>query len=466
MSTTLVADLPWCCRARNRLKLHHHDERVGRSLRRVAALADAGLAGEAGCKKCLRSEASLCTAAQRVQLAQQLAVLVADSSLVATAMVLDRLNCHNESDNPGSAPFSASPLDGHSFVFGVVVAPALTAAAVRGRMAALVAAAATILVVDVKSTGPPPPPPPSSYGHSRKLSPDQEITNHLELFSNALDATTACRPPVHCTLSWIRREKAWRRQALAAEQLRLEQFGRWTGTLLPTQRNPALVGIFDLWEADMMCADEARIPLGVGDGPKWVCGPSARVTLRRRVARLELRRLVRARHARRCGLPRVYRRSDLARAAPRSLQEEVRQHGARVNASVGVGDAGSVVNAVVPVGKGVINVSFPLVSVRALLYDRYGWRPGQAGHLSAVKIDIEGHEWTTLLTLFDMCETDGLRIDVLNVELHLSPARAGGARGARRRVPARAGVRPRAPPQGDEPVGQLPGHDCAESFRG
>ena len=36
-----------------------------------------------------------------------------------------------------------------------------------------------------------------------------------------------------------------------------------------------------------------------------------------------------------------------------------------------------------------------------------------------VKIDIEGHEWTTLLTLFDMCETDGLRIDVLNVELHL-----------------------------------------------
>ena len=345
--------------------------------------------------------------------------------------LLDRLNCHNESHNPGFCALLGFALDGHSFVFGAVVALALTAAAVlRSRVAfVLVAAVATILVVDVKSTRPPPPPPPSSYGHSRKLSPDREISNHLEAFSNALDATTACKPPVHCTLSWIRREKAWRRQALAAEQLRLEQFGRWTGTFLPTQRNQALVGIFDLWEADMTCVDEARIPLGVGDGPKWVCAPSA---LARPCAVVSLGSnyddsYERGMHdAAGCHAYIVDPTLRAPHLAP--FKKRVRQHGARVNASVGVGDAGSVVNAVVPVGKGVINVSFPLVSVRSLLFDRYGWRPGQAGHLSAVKIDIEGHEWTTLLTLFDMCEHDGLRIDVLNVELHLFSGRVPEAR--------------------------------------
>jgi hypothetical protein len=161
---------------------------------------------------------------------------VVDSSLVATAMVLSllsRLNCHNESHNPGFCALLGFALDGRSFAFGAVVALVLTTAAVmhhevRLRKAplgasyvrlaglrlmratfALLAVAATTLVIDVKSTRPPPPPPPSSYGHSRKLSPDVEISTHLELFSNALDATTACKPPVHCTLSWIRREKAY-----------------------------------------------------------------------------------------------------------------------------------------------------------------------------------------------------------------------------------------------------------------
>ena len=56
--------------------------------------------------------------------------------------LLDRLNCHNESHNPGFCALLGFALDGHSFVFGVVVALALTAAAVlRSRVAfALVAA--------------------------------------------------------------------------------------------------------------------------------------------------------------------------------------------------------------------------------------------------------------------------------------------------------------------------------------
>ena len=58
---------------------------------------------------------------------------VVDSSLVATAMVLsllNRLNCHNESHNPGFCAILGFALDGRSFAFGAVVALALTAAAV------------------------------------------------------------------------------------------------------------------------------------------------------------------------------------------------------------------------------------------------------------------------------------------------------------------------------------------------
>ena len=58
---------------------------------------------------------------------------VVDSSLVATAMVLSllsRLNCHNESHNPGFCALLGFALDGRSFAFGAVVALALTTAAV------------------------------------------------------------------------------------------------------------------------------------------------------------------------------------------------------------------------------------------------------------------------------------------------------------------------------------------------
>ena len=87
-------------------------------------------------------------------------------------------------------------------------------------------------------------------------------------------------------------------------------------------------------------------------------------------------------------------------------------------------DFNMTVNSTVGIGSGAgtpHTAPFPLVDMTTLLRDRYGLGHGSVTqlHLSILKADIEGFEWGMLEEAFDMCERGELRIDQLNVELHL-----------------------------------------------
>lgn len=119
------------------------------------------------------------------------------------------------------------------------------------------------------------------------------IDTHLAVVVGEVRRMTLCdngRLPNNCEPAWRAREERWRSQYIAGERSRLQTHARLWGDFLPFSRAPVqetilrgghsvngkYLGIFsahDYWEADYACGSEKRIPVSIGDGPKWVCGP-------------------------------------------------------------------------------------------------------------------------------------------------------------------------------------------------
>ena len=185
---------------------------------------------------------------------------------------------------------------------------------------------------------------------------------------------------------------------------------------------------------ELSCAENVRVPLGFGDGPKWVCGPEMLARPCRVVSlgsaaddryELGMHKLA--------GCQAYIVDPSLGAEAAAAFRRKIGVYRGVFNDTVGVGSAAS------PSALGKVP-SFRLVGIRELLHDYYGWRGAGVSHgagrhhnkgrekhgerhLSAIKIDIEGFEWGTLTELFRMCETDGLRLDLLNGRARDSKAR-------------------------------------------
>ena len=125
---------------------------------------------------------------------------------------------------------------------------------------------------------------------------DAEIEAYLEKLQTRLHDVTICSDDDvapqggggPCPVWWLQIEARWRLRFIAAEQLMiLRHAKRFGGEFLPTSNRPIgklakhlaqlkpLVSLFDYWEPLFSCSDEERVPSDVlGDGPKWLCGPS------------------------------------------------------------------------------------------------------------------------------------------------------------------------------------------------
>ena len=208
--------------------------------------------------------------------------------------------------------------------------------------------------------------------HHRTRSPP------LRLFGGALGAGDRVQ-----TMSTARADpapKAWP-AFLAAEQLR-----RVDRHLLPA-RADLLVGIFDLWEAEMAWPTGAN-SLQIGDSP----GGVRRDALARPCAVVSLGSIMTTRTSEAAtprAAARAYCRSTL-RAPHLATSRSVKwQHGARHRRERGAAASPwSTPSSPWARHQRVV----PARQRACLLYGQYGWQPGQAGHLSAVKVDIEGHE--------------------------------------------------------------------------
>ena len=271
---------------------------------------------------------------------------------------------------------------------------------------------------------------------------EHSIHRHVDEHMRRLAAVTACDSGHEaCPTWWLQREAQWRARAASAMQLRLCTHARLWRDFLPLshaqlgkdlrRRNEtslyegAAFSALDYWEAEYSCGDEERVPQQVGDGPKWVCGAAA---LHRPCTVLSLGSNLddsfeRAMHARAdCRAHIVDPTLDMYRhrETPEQFAVRLAAYGATLNASVGVGNPNSTGMVSGPNGRS----SFRLVSLSQLLQHQYGPPPW---HLTALKMDIEGHERGVLPEVFSLCAEGKLQIDQMNVELHPWPAWYGAA---------------------------------------
>ena len=249
-------------------------------------------------------------------------------------------------------------------------------------------------------------------------------------------AVTACPDSYLCPSWWLDQEKQWRHHSNELERSRLERFEMLNGGFLPQSKMDSLeqktqlkdqkklfelyhryvrkMVPFDLWEPEYTCPLDVRVPNAVGDGPKWMCGPNLHAQPCRAISMGSNFDASFEEAIYSIGKCESYT-IDPTLAPPHRL-EAFRERIARdfkttLNSTVGLGS-----------GAGTPRTApFPLVDMATLLRDRYGLGLGSVTqlHLSILKVDIEGFEWGLLEETFDMCERGVLRIDQLNVELHL-----------------------------------------------
>ena len=274
---------------------------------------------------------------------------------------------------------------------------------------------------------------------------EHHIHRHLQEHIRRLASATACVDGWNfreCPTWWLRREEAWRARAASAMHLRLCTHARLWGDLLPNSRvalgrqpsnasslyHGTFFSALDYWEPEYACGEDERVPEAVGDGPKWVCGASSLpqpCTLLSLGSNLD-DSFEKAMHAKaRCAAHIVDPTLDFFREATSESSQafaiRLSAYGATLNASVGLGNPNTTGMVRLPTGA---TWRFPLVSLAQLLRHRYGPAPWQ---LSALKIDIEGHERSVLAEVFDLCASGQLSIDQMNVELHPWPEWYGQA---------------------------------------
>lgn len=234
------------------------------------------------------------------------------------------------------------------------------------------------------------------------------ISAHLDALRRDLRAS----PCAGCS-SWFLRAhvRPWRAGYVAAEAARLHAHAARFGEFLPASRRPLrardVPRYHDYWEADHSCAAESRMPGGIiGDGPKWLCG-AALHPAPCRVVSLGSNfddAFERGMHAA-AGCSSYIVDPTLAREELPAFEARLRAYGARLNHTVGVGSGGRL---------RFRGGSAPLVGLDALLRDRYGAAPL---HVSVLKVDIEGSEFSSLSALWAMCAEGALTVDQLNVEV-------------------------------------------------
>ena len=239
--------------------------------------------------------------------------------------------------------------------------------------------------------------------------------------------------------SWPLREAAWREAAELAERARMETHAQLFGERLSESQLtlhsaqellirkgahyagdcPRYTGEycpFDYWEPEFACECDERVPTGVvGDGPKWLCGvnllksPCTVLSIGSNFDDRFERYLHRSAGCRSLivdpTLKPQWRRRKFAKS--------IAAYGSSLNSSVGVGaqrGAGQSAG---------IKSSFPLVTLRDIILDHYGAEPSTPLRLSVLKMDVEGHEYGALESVFELCAEGRISIDLLSVELHL-----------------------------------------------
>ena len=255
---------------------------------------------------------------------------------------------------------------------------------------------------------------------------------HMRAFVGRLAQVTACATSDHsCPLWWQRREAAWRREAAAAEHMRLCAHTRLFNDSLPTSRlrlkqvlemkfEGRYTGEYtphDYFEPGYACLGDMRIPAMVGDGPKWVCG----IQWLQQPCRLlslgsnfddSFERAVHATAG--CSayiVDPTLSKSGVVSGVVRSesvlaFQARLAAYGASLNSSVGVGDPATP------------NAPFRIVGMAGLLQDHFGSPPWR---IDVLKVDVEGAELPVLREAFALCKAGLLQVDQLNVEMHTSP---------------------------------------------
>ena len=263
----------------------------------------------------------------------------------------------------------------------------------------------------------------SGAGERPVTSIDRQSQQHLAGVRRVLQSTTAC--PSCVPDGWSRTvEKAWKdhyladekarlrafalkhREFMPASSIQLERFG--SGRILSSNKAVLRSSLLDFWEPTISCARESRIPLAVGDGPKWVCDPRAYpapCTVLSVGSNYDASFEEGLNEAASCVSyivdPTL---TDLPRLE--HFQKRIRRF-AHLNMSVGLGPEGHVLPG---------NIKVPLVGLATLLRDRYGAPPTR---LSVLKIDIESFELDVLPELWRLCASGDLVLDQLNVEMHL-----------------------------------------------
>ena len=242
----------------------------------------------------------------------------------------------------------------------------------------------------------------------------------------------AADPLGACSNWWARAEARWRDRWLRDEEARLLHHLRVWHEFLPESRlnvsnvvdsksNYGSTSPLDYWEADWPCVADERVPpfsaaapSAIGDGPKWMCGPRA-IPKPCRVVSLGSNAddlFERGLHALQ-GCVTLIVDPTMGAKAP-AFAARVADIGATLNATVGIGQSGHM---------GTSRMGhrgrFPLVSLSELLRDQYGVPPH---HVAVLKVDIEGHEWATLLDVWRECEAGRLTIDHLLIEVHVRRA--------------------------------------------
>ena len=258
------------------------------------------------------------------------------------------------------------------------------------------------------------------------------ISQHMTAHVKRLELVSACKAGPTCPAWWQQREREWRKQAVLAEHLRLCTHAALFGDFLPTSRlrlkqalEKNLVGRYtgvytphDYWEPAYSCLSDSRIPVKVGDGPKWVCGvdklprPCRLVSLGSNFDDSFERAVYdRAGCAAYIIDPTLGKQgvvSSVVRGeSVAAFEARLALYGATLNGSVGVGN---------PATK---DAPFRIVAMAALLRDHYGSPPWR---LDLLKVDVEGAELPVLREVFALCEQGLLHVGQLNVEMHTSPA--------------------------------------------
>ena len=279
------------------------------------------------------------------------------------------------------------------------------------------------------------------------------IEAHLANHSQRLAATTACGAARRCKYSsgWQIQENAWRRQVLHAERMRLLTYALDTGEFMPDVRRPIFrrrqmvddskamtfnTQPLAAFAPEYSCASSAwrvaasgdgavrreftsRIRVGGDDGHKDLCGrqiakPCTVLSVGSNFQDGFERAMSTAVGCRSYIVDPTLGAEQSAPVV--AFAKRVGSYGATLNASVGLGRAGSNLR-VEP------QVQRPLVPLRSLLKDAASLGcNGARCHLSVMKLDCEGCEFEALTHptwgAWALCDSGYLTIDELVVEVH------------------------------------------------